>query len=105
MTLFDIGLGQTKLVHNTEFFTAEERESLTINAQKQENRVLEFLEARSDKSFGASKIWLHTKQGNEPITSIRRALTNLEKKGLVQKLSETVKGMFGKSEHTWKITK
>ena len=38
-----------------------------------------------------------------PITSIRRALTNLTNKGLLKKTNEMVMGKYGKKTHTWKL--
>lgn len=37
-----------------------------------------------------------------PLTSIRRAITVLTSKGLLQKTSEQVTGVYGKSEYIWK---
>lgn len=36
-----------------------------------------------------------------PITSIRRAMTNLTDDGKIVKTQETVKGSYGKNEHLW----
>ncbi len=38
-----------------------------------------------------------------PITSIRRALTNLEKGGKLIKTDKMVMGSYGKMVHTWRI--
>lgn len=38
-----------------------------------------------------------------PITSIRRALTNLEKAGKLLKTDTMVKGTYGKMVHTWQL--
>lgn len=40
---------------------------------------------------------------NTPITSIRRAVTNLEKQGKLAKTSVMVMGSYGKMVHTWKL--
>lgn len=37
-----------------------------------------------------------------PLTSIRRAITVLTNKGLLQKTDEQVLGVYGKSEYVWK---
>jgi len=42
---------------------------------------------------------------NTPITSIRRALTNLTKKGYLEKTDKMVTGQYGKKVHTWKLKK
>lgn len=38
-----------------------------------------------------------------PITSIRRAMTNLTDDGMIVKTQETVKGVYGKNEHLWAL--
>ena len=38
-----------------------------------------------------------------PLTSIRRAITNLTRKGLLIKTDETALGIYGKNEHFWKF--
>ena len=38
-----------------------------------------------------------------PITSIRRALTNLTKQGKLIKTNEKRIGMYGRSEYVWKL--
>jgi len=37
------------------------------------------------------------------LTSVRRAITTLEKQGRLQKLDTKVMGMYGKPEHLWKV--
>lgn len=41
--------------------------------------------------------------GKWPITSIRRAMTNLTDDGMIIKTQETVKGVYGKNEHLWSL--
>ena len=38
-----------------------------------------------------------------PITSIRRAMTNLTDDGKIVKTQKTVKGIYGKKEHLWAL--
>ncbi len=38
-----------------------------------------------------------------PITSIRRALTNLTKEGTLEKTDKKVKGQYGHREHLWRL--
>ncbi len=37
-----------------------------------------------------------------PLTSIRRAITVLTNKGLLQKTDEQISGVYGKPEYVWK---
>ena len=41
---------------------------------------------------------------NTPLTSIRRALSNLTKDGKLEKISKKKIGSYGKLEHCWKLT-
>ena len=38
-----------------------------------------------------------------PITSIRRAMTNLSNEGKLVKTNKKVKGLYGKQEHLWSL--
>jgi len=38
-----------------------------------------------------------------PLTSIRRALTDLTSKGVLEKTDEMKMGIYGKREHLWKL--
>ena len=38
-----------------------------------------------------------------PITSVRRAMSNLTNKGLISKTNQYVEGTYGKREHLWAI--
>jgi len=40
-----------------------------------------------------------------PLTSIRRALTNLTTRGLLEKRAETITGLYGRREHLWTLAR
>ena len=40
---------------------------------------------------------------NTPITSVRRALTNLTNDNVLEKTEKQIVGMYGKLEHVWKL--
>jgi hypothetical protein len=40
-----------------------------------------------------------------PITSIRRAITDLTDEGKIVKTQKTIKGIYGKKEHLWELPK
>jgi hypothetical protein len=40
-----------------------------------------------------------------PITSIRRAITDLTDEGKIVKTQKTTKGIYGKKEHLWELPK
>lgn len=42
---------------------------------------------------------------NVPLTSIRRAFSNLQKRGLIEKTGEKVEGMYGRKINLWRLVK
>jgi Fe2+ or Zn2+ uptake regulation protein len=74
-------------------------------ASKQELKVLKFFEARRDsETFSPEDVLNEVDFGRSiPITSVRRAITNLTNAGYLKKTSITKKGKFGKQIHTWQI--
>lgn len=96
-TLFN----STPLIHKADWLPPVEQAALKANAADQERRVLAYLQKHSQA--GASQIWQGIRKNNEPLTSIRRSLTNLSDAGRVEKLEQTVTGVYGRSEHLWRI--
>lgn len=81
----------------SELITAEKK------AKRQEDIALEIFKKNSPLSPSqALKIWC---KGNKaiPLTSLRRALSNLTRDGLLVKTNILVDGMYGEREHLWKI--
>lgn len=97
---------QPPLVHKAEHFTPEQKTRATGNAITQENEILKILN-RPGRRYGASALHeiLVPWRGRWPLTSIRRALTNLEKRGLVRKCEEVTVGAYGRNEHLWELVK
>jgi len=70
------------------------------NAMSQQDALLDIFKTYPNSKFTPSRLqtayfrfW--------PITSIRRAITNLTRNGYLTKLNETVKGPYGANEHQW----
>ncbi|HYG84558.1 MAG TPA: hypothetical protein VD907_06820 [Verrucomicrobiae bacterium] len=85
--------------------TAEAPNQLDIfqqRAEKQEAIVLQLFEAHKELSpWKAFK--LCRQLGRDfPITSIRRAISDLEKQGKLVKTSKQVKGPYGVNEYLWR---
>jgi len=70
-----------------------------VQAENQENEVMRVLGLL--KAASPSKIYkyLGTKY---PITSIRRALTNLTQTGKLTKTDSKATGLYGRPEYVWK---
>lgn len=93
-----------KPFYNTTGMTGEALKAAIQKAEKQEDAILlMFLHTR--KAYGPSKVMeLMIRAGKTwPITSIRRALTNLTQKGDLVKMPEMVQGMYGDKEHKWQL--
>lgn len=69
-------------------------------AKSQEKRILEYyLNHRG--CYSADYLASQVFHDRVPLTSVRRALTNLTKTGQLTKTSQMVIGRYGKQTHTW----
>lgn len=95
------------LTYKTNHFTAEQKNAAQANAIHQETVIADYFKANPALELGASEIWLrlfggtYQGKGEAPLTSVRRALTNLQKKGVVRKLQATTIGFYDRQEHLW----
>lgn len=96
-------MSEVRSYYNTNNLTGSDLKEAIIKAEKQEEAI-ELLYANSDRSYSPSQVLgLMNKAGKQwPITSLRRAITNLQKKGVLVKTGEMVKGMYSSPENTWK---
>ena len=94
--------------HNSYYNTNKESGKTLITsktkANKQELKVLKFFEANNkDERFSAEDVLAQVDFGRSvPITSVRRAMTNLTYAGYLKDFFYE-KGTFGKQIHTWQI--
>lgn len=76
--------------------------------------LAEYVQAAEKQNEVAMRaIWVHGRLSpsglvayfpeGTPLTSIRRSLTVLTKRGLLVKTGEKVVGAFGRKEHVWKL--
>ena len=86
--------------YNTNNEEGQELLTSRVNATKQEDII--YLLFDNDSYFSPDMIKTLLVQ-DYPITSIRRALTNLTDKGLLEKTDKMVMGKYGKKTHTWKL--
>ncbi len=82
--------------YNTTNLKGQDLFEAIMQANSQEEFVLNLL--RKNKRMTASEIYRHYPKP-APITSIRRALTDLKKRGLVRKTNMKKRGIYGKPEH------
>lgn len=90
--------------HNTISLSDKELSRENANALKQEEFITTIFKANPNKPISPSqihKVYVKDFQKNVPLTSIRRAITNLTEKNILRKTGIMVTGNFGKVEHCW----
>lgn len=68
-------------------------------AKKQDHVILSFFKSNLGKAYTPFEIW--EKMQHVPITSVRRAITNLEKCGWLIKLNKKKPGGYGRNNCMW----
>lgn len=84
--------------HNTTNINSNQVELFEKKAVTQDQAVWAVFVA-TDRPLTASDVILFFVGKNWPITSIRRSMTNLKKKGLLIKTNQTKIGEYGAPEH------
>lgn len=86
--------------HNTNHLLGVDLECAEVNVKGQEAAILKFFRDRTgmyltpeDASAALS--------ARTPLTSVRRAISNLTEKGLLRKTTAMRKGKYGKQIHHW----
>lgn len=95
--------------YKTTDLTHDELQERIQTADTQENIIQAFFNNHPHGKFTASDLEHLLKSENRigpgtPITSIRRALTNLKKDGRINKLDEFKKGPYGMNEHFYQLS-
>lgn len=87
--------------YNTNKIKGDALKTSQKKTESQESLIYNFF-LDNEEPLSPSMI-LNKSDLNCPITSIRRALTNLTLDKKIIKTSRTVKGIYGKPEHLWKV--
>ena len=88
--------------YNTNNETGTALAGSNAKASTQEKLIMEIYLAK--KELSASDAWkLYDAKGMTPITSIRRAITNLTKEGKLYKTAKMTNGLYGKKEHIYSV--
>lgn len=71
-------------------------------ARSQKERVRDFFQDHAGRLLTPDEV--HTELFNEtcPLTSVRRAITDLTEDGLIEKTPLSRRGTYGKMVHTWR---
>lgn len=88
--------------HNSIKLQGLELEEAIQQCKSQEDRIFILMHKSSAKTpFEMQDIYNKTFNTNVPVTSIRRAFSNLEKQGRIVKLGIQTIEQFGKPNHKW----
>jgi hypothetical protein len=86
--------------YNTTNITGVNLNAAWIQTARQEEIVLVLFEANPNRLFAPQDVHRHVLQ-DCPLTSVRRAITDLTTKGKLFKSDTQVKGLYGKPTFTW----
>lgn len=89
--------------HNTVPLTGNELLQAEDTAKRQEDEVLQLFMRYKRLTPWQTEARLNALGKKWPITSIRRAITNLTESGKLQKTGEKVVGPLGSKENAWEI--
>ena len=93
------------MYYNTNDENGETLRNSRDNSTNQENMILAIFETYPNEGLTPFDIedFAHDQEVNWPITSIRRAITDLTNAGKLMKTNTTKLGKYGKQVHTWKL--
>jgi len=73
-------------------------------ARAQDHLVLNYFKSSGGRHSPSDILDLVWAGGNQPpLTSVRRAITNLQKQGKLIKTEETKVGLYGRPEYKWRL--
>ena len=99
--------------HNTSALEARRLQEAELKANTQEWLIYEWIKYcyfnhqwdEWTPSFLLSELISNEQiDAKTPLTSIRRALSNLTKRGLLEKTGTQIEGPLGKPENTWRLS-
>lgn len=86
--------------HNTTNLVGQHLARAESKAQTQEDVVLAVFDASRSGMLTPEDVLPHMPQGT-PLTSVRRAISNLTERGLLRKTSQMREGKYGATIHYW----
>ena len=91
-----------KSYHNTVGASGELLDQFESKAKSQDVKIMEWFTRRGGHA-SPNDVLLDVFGCTIPLTSVRRALSNLTKAGLLVKSDYQVMGPYGRLEHLWKL--
>ena len=98
-------MSETPHYYNTLNINGQNLLNAIENAKKQEDRIMVIMQAKRrpmspSQILEVYKSWF---TGNTPLTSIRRALSNLTKADKLEMTPDRIMGIYGQPEHKWQL--
>lgn len=92
--------------HNTTDSRGRQLEEYEAKAITQDQRVLRFFQSNPNATFTPSEVLNYAFSHllpRPPVTSVRRAMSNLTAPGKLEKTTEQRIGPYGRPEYTWRL--
>lgn len=91
---------------NTTSENGQQLQMFVNKSKKQDDVILRFFQTYNDKAISPSEVWVNCFDVDSiPITSIRRSISVLTKKGKLLKTEIKDKGIYGRDEYKWRLKK
>lgn len=90
---------------NTTRSTGRELAEFRRRAESQQDLILDYFRRRPGMAYSPSQVRDALNLTGAPITSIRRAITNLTSAGELEKTERQVRGPYGRPEYQWRLTR
>jgi len=91
------------MFYNTINLNSDELIKARLKAKSQEDFIKVVFNLNKDLKVTPSQMHKIVNNSSIPITSIRRAMTNLSNENFLEKTYEKQIGLYGKKEHMWKV--
>ncbi len=92
------------MYHNTNNETGAVLERSTAKAERQEDVILNLFKRGGE--YTPDEVWRQLYLGTHtPLTSVRRAITNLTGLGLLEKTDRQRPGLYGKNVYIWRVVR
>jgi hypothetical protein len=89
------------MFYNTTQVLGDELKHCRANVMRQDDIVLAYFRQGGDHT--PSEVWQSGILDNAPLTSVRRAITNLTDMGKLEKTTRQRRGIYGKPEFVWRL--
>ena len=94
---------QTNSYFNTTRSSGAQREQYEQQAKSQEELIYEYFASRAGMTYTPSQVRAALNLTGTPLTSIRRAITNLTQARLLSKTDKQTTGPYGRPEYHWTL--